>query len=158
MKTDTVGISCCGKFKQNNSLAFSFLLSFWQNSLCWFLKPHLHWPSSGATSCSIPVAQLLIFKIFHSMFCPINKTKLLTNTEVLAQEQIPNIFLHFITGMLRKGSRGYLPLSSGSCQAKRALQDPPPPLLSAVQLFGSGYMAPVCQWLVETNVPSICIS
>lgn len=53
--------------------------------------------------------------------------------------------MHFITGMLRKGSRGYLPLSSGSCQAKRALQDPPSPLLAAVQLFGSGYMAPVCQ-------------
>lgn len=46
---------------------------------------------------------------------------------------------------VRKGSRGYLLLSSGSCLAKRALQDLPPPLLAAVQFFGSGYVAPVCQ-------------
>lgn len=45
---------------------------------------------------------------------------------------------------LRKGSRVYLPLSSGSYLDKRALQDPCPSL-AAVQWFGSGYVAPVCQ-------------
>lgn len=41
MKIDTTGTSCCGKSKQNISLAISFFLSIWLNSLSWVFKPHL---------------------------------------------------------------------------------------------------------------------
>lgn len=53
--------------------------------------------------------------------------------EALAQEEIPNRFLHFIPGMRGRALLlCYLLLSSGYCLAKPALKDSPQPLLVAL--------------------------
>lgn len=79
MKIDIMGTSCCGKSKQNISLAVSFLLSVWLNSLSWVFKPHLPAPTLTGlpwwlgyiiyiASCSFPVANF--FCCSTSCFIP----------------------------------------------------------------------------------------